>query len=316
MSFHVATSGTGADEIIILENKSTGTRAEIYAFGALLNSFSVQHNNVMQNVIYGYQNTADAQKNITPLFQSAKLSPFTCRMKEGRYTFANEKHKVEKYYSHREAIHGLIFDAVFTVTDKEEAVDSASVTLSFDYDKTDPGYPFFYRTLVTYTLKSNHRLTVTTKVINLSEVAIPIADGWHPYFSLSKKVNDLYLCMNTKEMVEFDSHLLPTGNYIPYKNFVHPQLIETTAFDNCFVLNDNSVQPACTLTNKEDGLQVNIYPQKNYPFLQVFIPDNRASIAIENLSSLPDSFNNAVGLFILESSQSAEFITTYEIQTL
>ncbi len=316
MSFRVSTNGAGADEMITLENTSNGTKASIYAFGALLNSFSVNHNDANTNVIYGFQNPADAQKNITPLFQSAKLSPFVCRMKEGHYTFANGKHKIEKYYNGREAIHGLIYDAVFTVQETGEGEDSAFVTLTFDYDKTDAGYPFFYRASITYSLQSNNRLTLVTRITNLSEVSIPMSDGWHPYFCLNKKVDELSLFMNTNEMVEFDQKLLPTGTFLPYKNFTRPQQIKDTALDNCFVVKDFDAQPACILSDEMAGLQVNIYPEKSYPFLQVFIPHHRDCIAIENLSSLPDSFNNAVGLIILEPSQSHQFVTTYQVQQI
>ncbi len=99
MSFHVSTSGTRQDEIIYLEDSSSGTKVEIYAFGALLNGFFVSIDDETRNVIFGFEGAADARENITPLFQGAKLSPFVCRHKEGRYTFANEKHKIEKYYT-------------------------------------------------------------------------------------------------------------------------------------------------------------------------------------------------------------------------
>jgi aldose 1-epimerase len=45
--------------------------------------------------------------------------------------------------------------------------------------------------------------------------------------------------------------------------------------------------------------------------LQVFIPDHRQSIAIENLSSAPDSFNNKMGLVILPPGQSRSFKVFY-----
>ncbi len=316
MSFHIFECGADDDKVIVLEETESGTKAEIYAFGALLNVFSVKQNDAEKNVIFGFENTADARKNITPLFQSAKLSPFACRMKEGHYTFANHKYKIEKYYNQREAIHGLIYDALFTVKESGITDDSAFVMLTYDFDKADPGYPFFYRINITYRLAANNRLTITTALTNLNASPIPVADGWHPYFSFGKKVNALQLRLHTKEVVEFDNRLLPTGQFLPYTDFVQPRLIEETTFDNCFVLEKNGTQPACTLTDTEDRLQVNIYPEKNYPYLQVFIPDTRTSIAIENLSSLPDSFNNAIGLHIIDPYQTHEFVTMYEIQLL
>ena len=314
MSFRVSVSGSGADEIIILDNEAENTQARIFVFGALLNSFSIRQNDVDANVIYGFQNPADARENITPLFQSAKLSPFVCRMKEGHYTFANQKYKIEKYYNQREAIHGLIYDAVFAVKEMGANENSAFVTLIYEYDKSDPGYPFFYRAEITYKLKNNGNLTITTTITNLSSVPVPMSDGWHPYFCLGKKTDDLLFFMDTDEMVEFDSRLVPTGKVLPYHQFSKLEPIGSTALDNCFVIKTNTTQPVCALRNPQTGLQLNIFVQKNYPFLQVFIPQNRECIALENLSSLPDSFNNAIGLLVLQPSQSEEFITSYRIR--
>ena len=315
MSFHVSENGTDENKVILLEDVLTGTKAEIYTFGALLNAFSIQHSNSEKNIIDGFQNMAEARNHITPLFRSAKLSPFVCRLREGRYTFANNKYKIEKYYNLREAIHGLIYDAVFTVKEKGANDNTAFVILTYDYNKADPGFPFFYRITITYELQSGNHLTIITKVTNLSASAMPLADGWHPYFCFGKKANNLQLFMNTKEIAEFDNRLLPTGRYMPYTEFIQPHLIEDTCFDNCFVLNEADSHAACIITDIEDHLQLSIYPDKNYPYLQVFIPEHRNSIAIENLSSLPDSFNNTAGLLILEPSQSHHFTTSYVVSS-
>lgn len=316
MPFHVSTSGTGAGEVVVLEDDTDGIKAEIFTFGALLNSFSINLNGTEKNVIHGFQNPADAKENITPLFQSAKLSPFACRMKEGHYTFANQKYKIEKFYNGREAIHGLIYDAVFTVKEKSVTADSAFVTLVYNYNKNDAGYPFFYCAEINYVLKRSGNLTISTKITNLSEIPIPVADGWHPYFCFGNKVDDLHLFMDTNKMVEFDGKLLPTGNTLPYQQFQELHPINDTDFDNCFIVNENTTQPACALRDLESGLQLNVFVQKNYPYLQVFIPKTRNCIALENLSALPDSFNNAIGLTILEPSQSEEFITSYRLRKI
>ena len=316
MAFHVSASGAGADEIIYLEDDTEGIKAQIFAFGALLNAFSISVNGTEKNVIFGFKNSADAGENITPLFQSAKLSPFVCRMKEGQYTFANEKYKIEKYYSAREAIHGLIYDAVFTVKKIGTTAGSAFVTLTYDYNKSDAGYPFFYRADITYQLRRSGSLTITTKIKNLSAESIPVSDGWHPYFCFGNKVDELHFFMDANQMAEFDSKLLPTGNVLPYHQFQQLQPIGDADLDNCFVLNENTTQPACALRDPQSGVQLNIFVQKNYPFLQVFIPKTRDCIALENLSALPDSFNNAIGLTILEPAQSEEFITSYRLRSI
>ncbi len=314
MLFNVSTNGkSGADEVIVLEEKEMGTRAEIYAFGALLNSFSVEENGAKTNVIYGFKNTADAQQNITPLFQGAKLSPFVCRIKEGIYTFAGEQYKFNKYYHHREALHGLLFDAHFAVVEKNSTEESAFVKLAYEYNNSDKGYPFAYRAEIGYELKRNNRLTVSTKIINQSPVPIPIADGWHPYFSFDKKIDEALLCIHSNTLVQFDEHLLPTGNFLPFHQFNSLQEINNTEFDNSFVVKEDAAQPACILRDAKSGFQLLIFAEKNYQYLQIFTPQNRECIAIENLSGLPDSFNNGIGLTVLEPAQSKDFVASYQI---
>ena len=45
--------------------------------------------------------------------------------------------------------------------------------------------------------------------------------------------------------------------------------------------------------------------------MQFYTPDDRKKIAIENLSSAPDAFNNKMGLQILEPQETINFITSY-----
>jgi aldose 1-epimerase len=50
--------------------------------------------------------------------------------------------------------------------------------------------------------------------------------------------------------------------------------------------------------------------------LQIYTPEDRKSIAIENLSSAPDAFNNGMGLLVLEPGETKMFTTTYQIVPL
>jgi aldose 1-epimerase len=50
--------------------------------------------------------------------------------------------------------------------------------------------------------------------------------------------------------------------------------------------------------------------------LQIYTPPHRKSIAIENLSSAPDAFNNKIGLIELGAEESHAFQTRYRIESL
>ena len=52
------------------------------------------------------------------------------------------------------------------------------------------------------------------------------------------------------------------------------------------------------LRDENSGLQLTIKAGQSYPYLQVYTPPHRKSIAVENLSSPPDAFNNGMSLII------------------
>ena len=117
------------------------------------------------------------------------------------------------------------------------------------------------------------------------------------------------------EIVEFES-LIPTAREKEYDAFNSLKKIGDTAFDNCFTLNLETCQPMCVLRNITEKIQVEIYPSESYPYLQIYTPDHRKSVAIENLSGAPDAFNNGMGVQTLEPGQSSVYEVVYKIVLL
>ena len=310
-------SENGFDKIVLCD-ESSGTAAEVIpACGALLNSFAILHDGVLLNLVDHYADADEFKNNAEALgFKSCKLSPFVCRMKNGRYHFGEADHTIEKFYLGKNAIHGLIYDALFTVTEIQATNENATVTMRHQYRGEDKGYPFNYDCLISYQLKKENALTVTTEIINKDEGSIPIADGWHPYFSFGSSINDLQLEFQSREILEFDEELISTGKLIPYQEFGSLKNIGDIFFDNCFTLNFAECQPMLVLRSSSQQLQLEIHPDKSYPYLQIYTPPHRKSIAIENLSAAPDAFNNAMGLITLTPGETALFKTTYKIASL
>jgi aldose 1-epimerase len=305
-------------EKIVLQDESNGTQAEIIpACGAMLHAFTVNNNGKRINIIDGYADAADFKANVTAKgFKSSKLSPFVCRMRNGKYHFGENDYRIEKFYLGEHAIHGLLYDAVFETTAMEADADKALVTVLHQYRGEDAGFPFHYDCLVTYTLKTGNSLAITTEVINKSGGLMPVQDGWHPYFTFGGSINDLQLEFQSKEIVDFDDGLLPTGKLTHYEDFGSLTQIGDHFFDNCFTLNFAECQPLCVLRDVQQKMQLEIHPGQSYPYLQVYTPPHRQSIAIENLSCAPDGFNNGMGVKTLMDGESALFTTTYTISLL
>jgi aldose 1-epimerase len=140
---------------------------------------------------------------------------------------------------------------------------------------------------------------------------MPLSDGWHPYFTLGEKIDDLLFKINSDKMIEFNERLLPTRNITDYKKFQQPEILGDTFLDNCFLLKQNN-DAACILRNNKTGLELHIRPHSSYAYLQVYTPQDRNSIAIENLSSAPDGFNNKMGLISLNAGEKAYFKTVLQ----
>jgi aldose 1-epimerase len=313
--FSVLQEKTAAFKQVVLKDETAKTQVIVLPnCGAILHSFSVMQHGSSINVIESYSSEADFAANAESKgFRSIKMSPFACRIKNAQYTFEGLQYTVKKFLLNGSAIHGLLYNEPFTVRNTWANETSAGVTLFCDYKGTDKGYPFYFCCEVTYALKEGNALTLSTTVINKDEKVIPVMDGWHPYFTFGATVNDLLLQFNSDNLVEFDDALVPTGKLIPYATFNAAKQLGDTFFDNCFTLKKNITGPACTLIDTVKQLQLEIYPNSSYPYLQIYTPPHRNSIAIENISGAPNAFNNGMGLVTLQPQAAAQFSTIYKI---
>ncbi|HQR93039.1 MAG: hypothetical protein B7Y15_03785 [Bacteroidetes bacterium 24-39-8] len=312
MSFSVHIDHSQAAPVITLRDATSKTQAQIYAFGALLNAFSMVDGANKTNVVAGFDSVEDAQNNITNGFKSAKLSPFVCRMREGKYVWDDDHFQVKKFFLANHAIHGILYDAVYQIQYTEANMHQAKVELLYNYPGNVPGYPFPFLIQVDWTLEKGNQLSVATSVTNASPSLMPLSDGWHPYFNLGSSVDECSLTFSSNKQLEFDADLLPTGKLIEDNRFVNGAALQGVFLDNCFELDKSLKQPFCKLSNQ--ALELIIKPESSYPYLQIYTPPTRDMIAIENLSSAPDAFNNQMGLQTLEPHATKTFKTTYTIQ--
>jgi aldose 1-epimerase len=305
MAFSIAHKEANGFHIIELKD-STGTRVEIIpGLGASLHVFEVAGLNVIDN----YPDIDAFRAEVNDSFKSVKLSPFACRISDSAYAWEKKRYAIGK-----SPIHGLLYDVPFEVEEESADEAAASILLVHQYKGSDPGYPFPYTCNVQYRLLPGNMLEVITTIINQDGQTIPVMDGWHPYFSTGTPVDRLELQFSSKEIVEFDERLIPTGKLLPYTDFAQPKSLAGVELDNSFLLDFEQPSPLCTLRDPEKGISIEFYPDRHYPVLQVYTPPHRRSIAIENLSGAPDAFNNGIGLVKLGAGQSARFSTTIRVK--
>jgi aldose 1-epimerase len=314
MSFSIFFEEQQNLNVAVLKDQSSKTTiAVLPEYGAALHKFGININDKPFNVIDNYNNAEHIKKELALSFKSSKLSPFVCRIKNGKYLFNEKVFEFEKKFIDGSAIHGLLFNKKFSVLEKYADNNKAKLVLQYAYKKDDNGYPFNYRCTIAYTLQHDNLLTIQTTILNESETDIPVADGWHPYFQLGGSVNDWLMQFPAEAIIEFDEKLLPTGNLLKYDSFNVPHLIKEIELDNCFLLKKNSGESACEIFNPENKLRVSFLTDNSYPYLQLYIPPHRKSIAIENLSAVPDCFNNKIGVLILAPSHSQTFTVSHQV---
>jgi len=299
--------------IIYIINNHTQTVVEILPdHGAMLNRFSIKLDGKDFNLVEGYSSEKELHEKLPTSYKSAKLSPFPCRIQHGRYSVNGREYEFPNKFIDGSAIHGLLFDSPFEMTDEYMTEQNASVTLQHVYNKQDEGYPFAYSCTINYKLLINDTLEISTRVKNLDEEKIPVADGWHPYFRIGGKADAWHIRFNSRKMLEFNDQLIPTGSFLDIKEYEQGVLIGDRSLDNCFLLeHHDSDQSVCELSNENNGLRLYFYVITNYPYLQLYIPEDRESIAIENLSAAPDAFNNHMGISMLRPGQTETFALRY-----
>jgi aldose 1-epimerase len=313
MSFAVYTQQTDGFDKIILEDKNALTRVGIIpANGAMLHSFELQTSNGALNIIDGYANASVLQDELNVSFKSCKLSPFACRIPGGEYYYNDHVYRLQHIAADGSSIHGLLYNKPFKVVDQFCDDTMAGIHLKYNYQKEDAGYPFKYRCEIRYTLMPGNLLQLQTTIINLEDETMPLADGWHPYFTVGGMIDNWYLRFNASAMLEFNEQLVPTGNVLADNRFINEQSLNGIILDHSFVLNSADGIAACTLYNPSNNLSISFFPDETYPYLQIYTPPGRKSIAIENLSGAPDCFNNAMGLVLLPPGHSKTFTVYYK----
>ena len=308
MQFQIKQSTINHVAFIQLLDVEMGVNIDILTKGALLNSWLLSQRGESHQFIMG--NSLHVAKEFESQgFRSAKMSPYVCRLYKGQYTHLNTTYTMDRFYMGEHAIHGIMYDAEFIVQATEANEHQATVILVHHYLGSDHGYPFPFTMHVKWILEKNNKVSVQTTVINDAAISIPIVDGWHPYFTLGESVDNCTLQFASKGKMEYDKDLLPTGNMIEDARFSNGLKIGSLQLDDGYALDtENS---SCTLQNEQFILKIN--PSSLYPYLQLYIPPDRNSMAIENLSGAPNAFNNKMGLQLLKPQDNIVFETSYQV---
>ena len=248
-------------------------------------------------------------------FHGSKLFPFPNRIELGVYHLKNQKYTLEKSpFSGSNAIHGLLSKTAFTHKDSK-IPNEISLDSTIESEK-HVGYPFSVKCGIRFRLEDN-KLSVITSVTNISEIDIPIGDGWHPYFSLNKNIDNLELKLPKNKALKLNQEGIPTGDLFEFDAFKNLQKIGKTRLDHAFRVSKGLESVITIIHDQTNKLKLLIEQEtghQKYNYLQIYTPPDRKSIAIEPMTCAPNAFNNHLGLIMLKRNSTIDLGFSISIQ--
>ncbi len=149
-----------------------------------------------------------------------------------------------------------------------------SIRLSYFSEDGEENYPGNLKVTVTYTLTPENELQISYEAETDKETPVNLTN--HSYFNLNGggSVSDHILEIAAYKILETDSKLLPTGNFINLKNdakgFSEAKYIGKTAVDDTYILKGGR-EEAVKIYSETTGFQMEI--KTNQPATVVYIPE-------------------------------------------
>jgi len=232
---------------------------------------------------------SELQKN--PLFRGRFLFPFNDRIPDGKYSFSGNKYQLAINSSEDgSAIHGFMYNKKVSVLKQTET--EATFYWRTGKDQIQ-GYPFDISLQTDIELHKDG-VAISFKVKNEDIIPAPVALGWHSYF---KTYPSSILTADYPFYYDIDANFLPVGKGIPASSskfdFSNGDRFFNKTLDHTFSapLDGKSV-----LKNNNYSIEIK---QTNFAYTQLFIPPDKKSIAIEPISSKPNSFNTKEVLILM-----------------
>lgn len=290
-------------EIIKLENGPFS--CEILAnYGAALNSFRYQD----IAFVDGYQNP---EETLSQQYKGVIMAPFPNRIAQAKYTFKEQAFTLDINRAKEGlALHGFLFNHPFKVIEQS----AQHCTLCYHYAELKNGFPFPFELKVAYVLNQKAGISVSCRVENIGDKAMPFGLGWHPYFKINESIDALKIQFPACQKLCLDDEKIPTGELLPFSKVTSSLNLVDCDFDDCFKL-VNTGKQIFKLTGANYALEITA-EQSNFPYFQIYTPPNRKSIAIEPMTCAPNAFNNGLGLQVLQPGEALEASYTLQARLL
>jgi len=302
--FKITTENFGSRLRYILNNSNGNSRCGfVPSFGANINELQLSRSGKTFQLLDGYK--AEPQLLSNEKSRNIHLLPFPNRIRDGKYFFDGKEYTLDiNKPDENNAIHGFFWNKAFEITDEKCSGTSATVTLQHYYNGDYKGYPFPFIARYGYELKDEEFL-INVAVINSGKNSMPLGIGWHPYFTFNKRVDELQLQLPECSILETDARLIPNGKRKHYPDFQSLQTIGSHSFDTAFKLDGKNAFET-KLLDAQSGVTIRLQQDASFRYLQVYIPPDRNSIALEPMTCPANAFNSGDGLIVLKEKERFE----------
>jgi aldose 1-epimerase len=242
-------------------------------------------------------NTIISSKDTLPYegsYASAILFPFVNRIENGRYEFNNKSYQLPiNKGEENNALHGLVYNKNFDIVQFSASEKEAVINVRYFENGESSGFPFKYLLTLSYIIKKAS-VELIIEVKNRDEFSFPFTIGWHPYF-VSSSLEKSFLKLNCGKKIVVNDQRIPINEETV--DLSEGILIDEKDLDDCFILNNNH------LYFYTPDYKLDFSFSTDIKYLQLYVPPNRKTIAIEPQSGSANSFNNHRGLKILHPQE-------------
>ena len=163
-----------------------------------------------------------------------------------------------------------------------------------DVDGLLDAFPFPHRLELRYELRQSV-LSIETTLVPTSDVAVPVAFGWHPYFHLPGRARDDWqISLPQMQALELDARMLPTGLEHPLPRF--DARLEGMVFDDAF----GGIEPRAELAVGAGERLITVAFDEGYPYGQVYAPSTQDVVALEPMTAPANALVTGRGLVLAE----------------
>lgn len=207
-------------------------------------------------------------------------------------------------YMRRDPITGLPIHGLLGGSPDWEVIHAGSTRtsatlvakLNFDHKRPDfEVFPFEHEIRVSVTLR-NTTLTIATTVTPTGVDDVPIAYGWHPYFTLPgvpREEWDVSLPFTEVRVLD-EKTTLPTGEKAKVEPIHGP--LGDLVLDNLF----GGVEDGTTATISGGGREIAIRFDRHYDFAVLWAPEGSDFICVEPMTAPTDPFSGQDHLQVVE----------------